>query len=818
MSNALTSDTPIETSRIYAWVLIALALMIGLGLAVRTTSLPNPAPKTAGAAEFSAERAMDDVRAIAVRPHPTGSMENAAVRRLLMSRMEALGLNPQIHTQTAVATNRHFTDLALAGRVHNIVGELKGSAPNLPAVLLMAHYDTVAHSPGAGDDTSGVAVALETARALRASGALRRSVIILFTDGEEAGLLGSTAFFEEDPWRSRVGLVINLEARGDSGRTSMFQTSPNNRGLIEVYRRNAISPTADSLSSTLYDQMPNDTDLTAALAKGYAGMNFAFAGHQMAYHTLVSTPESLNANSLQHMGDQILPVVRAFARSETLPESSDDLVYADIFGLFFISYPLWSGWLLALVAVGTPLAMLGIGMARGQIAWRDAARGAAGLLALLLGIATILMLEVRFVAFLLRDVASPYALIGQFGWLLGAGILLAVGTGMMQLHAAARGKRRAAIIGLLVAGSLSASLGVFSPLLLGMGVAAAALTALSIGRRAEIAGFFAGSVTLLAVLTAILQLLLPAGAHALVWPLLLLAGISALLILAPSRATLPATRVVVAIAASLLIGMMASQAYGFFVLAGPALPAIIAPFVALAVLALAPLLWLLRGSAWVGMASLVAGITLSTVAGIEGRAPSAASPEMVEVFYLADIDARTNYWVSSKLDPSGWVKTAMEQDGGTVQRKSMEPLLPEPPLVANAKPVKFARPVLDLAVHGEGAARWVGIRATNANGGRYMRIVMKPSVAMTGLVLAGRPLPGTLPAGKWSQLTFHASGTDAVELILPTGGQHGRLDIRLVEIRDGWPPGAKALARPANVLPFRRSDTSMIVARSATVW
>jgi len=761
---------------------------------------------------------MDDVHAIAVRPHPIGSMEIADVRRFLMSRMEALGLDPQIRTQIAVATNRHFADLALAGRVRNIVGELKGSDPKLPAVLLMAHYDTVAHSPGAGDDTSGVAVALETARALRASGALRRSVIFLFTDGEEAGLLGSTAFFEEDPLRSRVGLVINLEARGDSGRTSMFQASPNNRGLIEVYRGNAISPTADSLGSTLYDQMPNDTDLTAALAKGYAGMNFAFAGHQMAYHTPVSTPDSLNTSSLQHMGDQVLPLVRAFARSETLPTGAGDLVYADMFGLFFISYPLWVGWLLAFVAIGTALATLGVGIARGGIAWRDAVRGAGGLLALLLGIATILMLEVRLVAFLLRDVASPYALIGQFGWLLGAGILLAAGIGILQLNGAARGKRRAAAIGLLVAGSLGALLGIFSPLVLGMGVAAAALTGLSIGRRVEMTGFFAGAVTLLAVLTAALQLLLPAGAHVLVWPLLLLAGISALLIITPSGPAMPAVRVAIAIATSLLIGMMASQAYGFFVLMGPTLPAIIAPFAALAVLALAPLLWQLRGSAWVGTASLVAGITLSTVAGIEGQVPSAASPEMVEVFYLADIDARTNYWVTSKLDPSGWVETAVEQDGDTVRRKSMEPLLPEPPLVANAKPATFVRPVLDLAIQGDGGDRRVGIRATNANGGRYMRIFVKPSVAVTGPMLAGRRLPGTLPAGKWSQLTFHASGTEAVELTLPTAGQRGRIDVLLVEVRDGWPAGAKALTKPANVVPFRRADTSMIVARSAATW
>jgi len=813
------SSPAVEPQGIGRWLLVAIAILVGLGFAGLAASLPDPAQKSAPADTFSAERAMDDVRAIAVRPHPIGSAEIEDVRGFLMSRMSVLGLDPQIRTQTAIATNPHFTDLALAGRVRNIVGELKGSDPKLPAVVLMAHYDTVAHSPGAGDDTSGVAVALETARALRASGGLRRSVIFLFTDGEEAGLLGSTAFFDEDPLRSRVGLVVNLEARGDGGRTSMFQTSPNNRGLIDVYRRNAISPSADSLTVTLYKQMPNDTDLTAALNKGYAGLNFAFAGHQMAYHTPVSTPKSLSVGSIQHMGDQVLPVVRAFARGDTLPTGAGDTVFADMLGLFFVSYPIWVGWLLALVAIGTALTTLGVGIARGRIAWREAARGAGGLLALVLGVATILLFEVRLVGFLLREIASPYALIGQFGWLLWAAALLGMGTGVLLIHAAANGKRRAAALALAATGLVGALLGAFSPVVLGVAIAAALMAAASFGRRIGVTGFFAGAVALLAVLAAVLQILLPNGAHVLVWPLLLLAGIAALIVFVPDRAARPAGRVAIAVAAALLIGMMAANGYAFFVLMGPMLPAIVTPFVVLAVLVLVPLLWSSRRLAWVGTAGLVAGLVLCVAAWGQGRSPSAATPEMVEVFYLADIDAKTASWVSGKLDPSGWVKAAMEQDGGTPQRKALAPLLPDKePWIAKAKPSAFVRPGLELAVQGDGAARRVVIRATNTNGGRYMRIFMKPSVEMKGPTLAGRTLPGKLPAGEWSQLAFHASGTEVVELTLPATGRRSALDVELVEVRDGWPAGAKTLPRPANVIPFRRADTSMIVARSTVRW
>jgi Zn-dependent M28 family amino/carboxypeptidase len=77
---------------------------------------------------------------------------------------------------------------------------------------LNAHYDSVATGLGASDDTSGVATLLETARALRASGRrLANDVIFLFTDGEEQGWMGATAFVEEHPWAKDVGLALAFD-------------------------------------------------------------------------------------------------------------------------------------------------------------------------------------------------------------------------------------------------------------------------------------------------------------------------------------------------------------------------------------------------------------------------------------------------------------------------------------------------------------------------------------------------------------------------------------------------------------------------------
>lgn len=46
----------------------------------------------------------------------------------------------------------------------NILGRREGSNPDLPSLLVGAHFDTISTSPGADDNASGVAVLLEVAR------------------------------------------------------------------------------------------------------------------------------------------------------------------------------------------------------------------------------------------------------------------------------------------------------------------------------------------------------------------------------------------------------------------------------------------------------------------------------------------------------------------------------------------------------------------------------------------------------------------------------------------------------------------------------
>jgi hypothetical protein len=87
-----------------------------------------------------------------------------------------------------------------SGSFANIVASRPGARPDLPRVLIGAHYDTVADTPGADDNASGIAVLLEAARLL-ASQSLKATVeFVAFSLEELQGArwgVGSRAFAEQ---------------------------------------------------------------------------------------------------------------------------------------------------------------------------------------------------------------------------------------------------------------------------------------------------------------------------------------------------------------------------------------------------------------------------------------------------------------------------------------------------------------------------------------------------------------------------------------------------------------------------------------------
>jgi hypothetical protein len=413
----LSQESPGRRSRSVRNEAIVAVLTVAYIILIATVAIlaqrpPGARPADAPAAEFSSARARRQLESIARRPHPMGSPENEAVGDEIIRQLERLGLRAEV--QAISSGDPH-------GR--NLLARLRGAGPaGRPALLLMAHYDTVPSSPGASDDGAGVVTLLETLRALRAGPPLQRDVIVLFTDGEERGLIGARAFLADHPWAPEVGLALNFDARGNAGPSHMFETSEGNGWLIREFARAAPHPFATSLSVTVYKRMPNSTDLTVFLKAGMAGLNFGYYEGLPYYHSPDDSVGNLDERSLQHHGSYALALARHFGNLDLGDHREPDAVFFSTIGPLFVVYPgTWVIPLMVLIALMF-FALTVAGLRNGRLSLSGMADGATLLLILL-----VVVPLTAEVAWLLLRWAWPGAVAAGHGGLFALGfVLLAV--------------------------------------------------------------------------------------------------------------------------------------------------------------------------------------------------------------------------------------------------------------------------------------------------------------------------------------------------------------------------------------------------------
>lgn len=256
-------------------------------------------------------------------------------------------LGSAAHAQLGEALERHFQNLPLerahqrtASGLTNFALRRAGTS-SLPPVVLMAHWDSVAAGPGAADDGAGMSVLLELAeRCAKSDAAPLRSTIFLATDGEERGLLGAKAFFEEHPWARAGGVLINLEARGTSGPVFMFETIGNQRALIETAQGAMPFPAAFSLAAEIYERMPNDTDLSVFRADPrWHGCNLAFIRGLEHYHTAQDNAENLSDASVAHMLASAEGLLEAWQREAQTPQGRESAPHTSLWGRVLLWWP-----------------------------------------------------------------------------------------------------------------------------------------------------------------------------------------------------------------------------------------------------------------------------------------------------------------------------------------------------------------------------------------------------------------------------------------------------------------------------------------------
>ncbi len=320
-------------------------------LTLGSFGMPPWAGEDAAQVDFSAQRAMVHVEELARDPRSFGSSGHVRAQDYL----------ERVLAQWELTVKRQSALVQLPGywpggpgevNVHNLLVRLPGRRSD-GAVLLVAHYDSVPLSPGAGDNGVGVATSLETVRALGGYGPLARDVIVLFSDGEELGLLGATTFLEQHPWARDVAAVVNLDGRGNQGPVLLMEAVPSQ--LIHTFRRVVTHPWAFGMTSFFYRRMGGDTDFSVFRQAGLPGYNLTFVHGVGAYHQPRDRVEELDPRLLQHMGAQCLALVRELGDAIDVPVPAGvprQVVYFTLPGARVVAYDARWNWLLTGVVLG----------------------------------------------------------------------------------------------------------------------------------------------------------------------------------------------------------------------------------------------------------------------------------------------------------------------------------------------------------------------------------------------------------------------------------------------------------------------------------
>jgi hypothetical protein len=663
-----------------AEVAAALILVGGTWLGFATSGLPRVHPAAPDSA-FSAERALDHLKFIAAEPHPVGTVAHDRIRDYLADRLRALGLD-DVHIQSATG----FNTLAgpIAATVANVVGRKHGSHPG-PAILLMAHYDAVPRSFGAGDNGAGVAAILETMRALRAT-PIDRDVIVLFSDAEEEGLLGAEAFVDQHPWAKDVGVVLNFDGRGDRGPVFMFQTSPGNAPLIRTMAAGVPDARTNSLTGEVYRHLPSDTDLSIWLDSAFpvGALNFADIGGYPHYHTPSDNLASLDARVVQQMGDYALGIVKQLGRGELAPMRTRDDIYftAPLVGV--IRYPASWALPLALLCLVITIGVIAVGARRTPVTPAGAAAGA-----LLLGLTLI----------------AP-AVVGWVGWRLVSWAHPAYGD-ILQGEPYNAGWYLLAFVSLTVACVLALQQRFL--------------------RRNGVNSLVAAPLLLWSIVGVVIARAIPGGSYLFVWPLV---GTALGLLAAPALLALPLLVLWPPLIRSLETGLTAQMMPFYVLLTAVVLSLLIAPIARTGALGR----WFVRGALMTGvMALLIAEFTSGF---------SAARRHPDSLIRLIDADSARAWWVSHDRAPDAWTSAALGQHPICRTFDDARIAGPDTPLLASAaeSAAPDSGPVRIIEATSALDGMRIHLHLNRSGPGEQVRLFVDPGVAVHHVTINSRQL------------------------------------------------------------------------------
>ena len=761
-----------ESARGVRRILLAVAVLAAVFLLTLWGLLPpSPKPADAPATKFSARRAQTLLSRLLGdgSPHPTGSAANDAVRARVVAELEQLGHKPEV--QIGFACDEYGS----CGTAKNVVARVEGTEPGV-AVVLAAHYDSVPAAPGASDDGAGTATVLEIARALKYLPQPRNSIILLIDDGEEAGLLGARVFVDRHRWAKEVRAAVNVDTRGTSGPSLMFETGTANEWIVRLYAKRAARPATSSLFYAIYKQIPNDTDFTVFKAAGYQGANFAYIGDVAQYHTPLDNFANASPSSLQHDGENALPMLLALADADLSNPPQREAVFFDVFGHLTIWWP--ASWTLTMAITS----------------------------------ALVLLLEIGWL--MLKKLMSPRAYLwGLLGWLVF--VVVAGGLGWL-LHLLVR--KAGATPVEWVAHPLPLQIAFWS-----LGLAVVSFLGLTFGRWAAPIGLWAGTWTWWGLFAIVIAWHTPALSYVFLVPVTIAAIMGVSLALRGGEPAVGAGWVaIVPMATAAIVGsgplLMLYDALGSHALAAIAL---------LAGLILTPLAPVcadsqsVRGLARIALPSVAIMATiLAAFTAIVAPAYSAKAPERVNLEYWQDGDTGKSQWMvrpaSGRLqEPIQVATTFRHMDKGPFPWSGNPVFLADAPSLEGLAAPTFT--ILDSALAGGKRSYRTLLRSERGAPDAYL--LFPPDAGIESVRMEGEPVPPETERERkffsgWSYYdcpTMPAKGVE-ITFTLPTGRP---VEVYVLDQTYGLPLEGLFLqkARPLTATPSQDGDITVVSRR-----
>ncbi|MFI6504846.1 M20/M25/M40 family metallo-hydrolase [Nonomuraea typhae] len=783
MTKAFTRSGPLAAVAARFGPALAVAAVAALSAAALRP--PRPAGADAPPGRFSARRARRHLDALAAEPRPAGSPAAARARDHVVRELRELGF--EVDVQDAIGVNDlgpapYGPRYLGAGRVRNIVARYPGTVPG-PAVLLMTHYDSVAHGPGASDAGVPLAALLEAVRALLAGPAPRSDLLVVVTDGEEGGLLGGRAFFAEHPYADAAGVVLNFDARGTRGPVLMFETGPGNGPVTGHLARSSAPAFGSSTFVEVYRRLPNATDFTMSRERGIPGLNFANIEGFVHYHGPLDDLAHADDATLQHHGELALDLARRLTSAPVTGLTGQDSVFFTLGRGRLVRYP---------AAASAPLAALAAAVWATGL-WRWSRRAAPyemtkGLPAL----AARLAAGAGGAAGLVQAVgrARPeFRLHGDFfdsGLVYGAvcGLSAAIGGLSGSRRATARPAARAegSSGGSWRAGRSAARAEGLSGGSRGAGRSAARAEGLSGGSPG--AGRLAAATVPLAVANAAFAARLPGASYLATWPLL--AGGAGLHLLASGS---PGVRALGAAVAGIpAAGLLAPLSRLLFTGLTPRMGWTSALALGLLGELAAPAAEHLPPRVRRAAVALAAGAAAAQAVRVALRGCGRERPRPETLGYLLDGDTGAALWLSTDPAPNGWTRRALgawprsgelpHYFAGWRRRflHAPAPRLPLPPPEAGVLDVSRDGGVLRVALGLRSPREASQIRLALPGGGvrRW---------AVEGRAPAGDP---AVSSGPW-ELWLHAVPPEGLRVELEVNAGHGPVEILVADRSHGLP-------------------------------